>query len=276
MELTLLGTGSPQPSPVRAGPSQHLSIGGDSVLVDVGSGTVRRMVEVSLDAKDVDVIFVTHMHSDHTIDLAHALITGWIRYRTKPYTIVGPPQTNEFVARLLYAFEFDLKLRKLNERVGADVMRVEVIEVNDGESFERDGWRATAVAVDHGYVKPSLGFVFEEDDRKLVISGDTSPCQAIVDASQGADLLVHELMRATPKGDPHGAALEQVPLLRRRILESHTCPHDMGTIARDAGVPKLVLTHLPADSDDAWVRETVASTYHGDVTVGRDLLRMTV
>ena len=84
MELTLLGTGTPNPSPQRAGPSNHLRIGGESVLVDTGTGCVRRMVEMGEDTTDLDYIFITHMHSDHTIDLAHVLLTGWIRYREAP------------------------------------------------------------------------------------------------------------------------------------------------------------------------------------------------
>ena len=90
MELTLLGTGTPQPSPQRAGPSNHLRIGGESVLVDTGTGCVRRMVEVGQDTAELDYIFLTHMHSDHTIDLAHVLLTGWIRYRKRPFTVIGP------------------------------------------------------------------------------------------------------------------------------------------------------------------------------------------
>lgn len=276
MELTLLGTGSPQPSAERAGPSQHLRLGNESVLVDCGNGTCRRMIEAGLEPRDVDLIFVTHMHSDHTIDLAHVLITGWIRYRTKPVTIIGPPQTREFVERLLHAFEVDIKLRKLEERVGAEVMHVEVVEVDGGDIHEGNGWRATAFEVDHGYVKPALGFTFEDDRGKLVISGDTAPCQAVIDASQGADLLVHELMRATPAWDPHGADLEAVPPLRRRILASHTCPHELGPLAHEAGVPKLLVTHLPPDADGAWVQETLASDYRGETIIGEDLMRLEV
>lgn len=276
MELTLLGTGNPHPSAERAGPSQHLSIGGSSVLIDTGNGACRRMMEVDLEPAEVDTIFITHMHSDHTIDLAHALITGWIRFRKSPVTIVGPAQTREFVDRLLHAFEFDIKLRRLHDRVGEEIMHVEVIEVADGDTYETNGWRATAIEVDHGYVKPALGFVFEEDNRKLVLSGDTGPCDAILNASAGADVLVHELMRANDAGDPHGAALEAIPELRRRILQSHTCPHEIAPIATEADVPRLVLTHLPADPNEAWCRDIIEKVYKGETLLGHDLLKVTI
>ena len=87
-------------------------------------------------------------------------------------------------------------------------MNVRVIEVNDGDYFEGNGWRATALEVEHGYVKPALGFVFEEDSSKLVISGDTAVSDAIIDASSTAGLLVHELMQTQPHrgGRPRTAA----------------------------------------------------------------------
>ena len=276
MELTLLGTGMPFPSPDRAGPSQHLQLGKASVLVDCGNGTCRRMVEAGLEPKEIDLIFVTHMHSDHTIDLAHVLISGWIAYRSKPVKIIGPPQTREFVRRVLHAFEFDIKLRKLEERVGGAIMAVEVVEIGDGDTFAGDGWEASAMEVDHGYVKPSLGFIFEEAGKKLVISGDTAPCQAVVDAARGADVLVHELTRGRKDADFHGSELEQLPPLRRRILESHTCPHQLGPLAQESGVPGLVLTHLPHDLDEEWAREVITADYNGQLIVGHDLLRMTV
>jgi ribonuclease Z len=276
MDITLLGTGNPQPNLRRAGPSNHLAIAEQSVLLDCGSGTVHQLLKAGRDAKDIDYLFLTHMHSDHTVDIAHVLITGWIRYRDKPIRIVGPPQTKEFVARVLHAFEFDLRLRRLDERVGKDIMTVEVTEVIDGDTFEADGWKAIAVEVEHGYVRPSLGFVFDDGKAKIMVSGDTTGCDAVREASRGVDLLVHELMRDSEAGDPHDDKLAAVPELRRRIIESHTCPHQLGPIARDADVPRLALTHLSAATDDAWVRENLARDYRGEIIMGEDLTTISV
>ena len=276
MDITLLGTGNPQPNLRRAGPSNHLAIGKQSVLLDCGSGTVHQLVKAGRDAKDLDYLFITHMHSDHTVDIAHVLITGWIHYRDKPIRIVGPPQTKEFVARVLHAFEFDLRLRRLEDRVGKNIMTVEVTEVSDGDVFEADGWKATAVEVEHGYVKPSLGFVFDDGKAKIMVSGDTTGCDAVRDASRGVNLLVHELMRDSESGDPHDDKLAAVPELRRRIIESHTCPHQLGPIARAADVPRLALTHMSAATDDAWVRNIIASDYKGEIIMGEDLTTISV
>ena len=276
MEITLLGTGTPQPNPNRHGPSNHLSIGGQSVLLDCGSGTVYQMVRSGLDVKDLDYLLLTHMHSDHTVDIAHVLITGWVRYRDKPITIIGPKQTKEFVERVLHAFEFDLRLRKLEERVGPNIMNVNVIELADKESIETETWKATAIEVEHGYVKPALGFVFDDGVSKVMVSGDTTGCEAVTQASSGCDLLVHELMRDSDAGDPHDERLAGFPELRRRIIESHTCPHMLGPIAKQADVPRLALTHMSANTDDAWIRGILEQHYRGDIIIGEDLMKITV
>ena len=283
MELTLLGTGTPQPSPQRAGPSNHLRIGGESVLVDTGTGCVRRMVEMGEDTTNLDYIFITHMHSDHTIDLAHVLITGWIRYRKRPFTIIGPARIRVFVERLIHAFEEDIRIRRLHDRVGEDVMNVRVIEVNHGDHFEGNGWRATAIEVEHGYVKPALGFVFEEDRSKLVISGDTAVSDAIVEAASTSNMLVHELMYtephrggAAPDGrDYHEVDRENLTKFARRVANSHTCPHGLADVAARSGVPHLVATHM-GNVDEPWSREVICADYKNTLVFGEDLMKFTV
>ncbi|MCY4624322.1 MAG: MBL fold metallo-hydrolase [Chloroflexi bacterium] len=283
MELTLLGTGTPMPDPNRWGPANHLRIGGNTVLVDTGNGCVRRMVQIGQDMTDLDYIFLTHMHSDHTVDLMHVLITGWIRYRKKPYMIIGPARTKDFVDRLIHAFEEDIRIRRLHDRVGADVMNVQVIEVDHGDTFEGDGWRATALEVEHGYVKPALGFAFEEDRSKLVISGDTAVSDAIIEASATANMLVHELMQTQPhRGGPapdgrdyHEVDRESLTEFARRIANSHTCPHGLAEVAEKSGVPHLVATHM-GDVDEAWSREVICANYGNPFTFGEDLMKFTV
>jgi ribonuclease Z len=272
LKLTLLGTGNPQPSPQRAGPSQHLQLGDTSVLVDCGNGAARRMVEAGIDY-NVDYVFITHMHSDHTIDLAHLLISGWIQYRKKPWRIVGPARTQDFVDRLLHAFEEDIRIRRFYDRVGAEVVTPIVQEVAHGDVVEGDGWRATTIEVEHGYVVPALGFRFDADGRAIVISGDTGPCDALIEASQGADVLVHEMNSVQPdKCNKHGPAAEGLTEFQRRIADSHTCPHEVGGVAARANVKHLILSHLGGHVDEPAVRKVIEETYTGPLTVGYDLL----
>jgi ribonuclease Z len=276
MQITLLGTGTPQPNLDRAGPSNHISIGDSSILVDCGSGAVHQMIKAGVEPKGIDHLFITHMHSDHTVDLAHVLITGWIQNRDKPIRIVGPRQTRDFVDRVMHAFEFDIRLRKLHERVGDEIMNIDVVELDDSDTYETDNWKVTAVEVDHGYVKPALGFTFDDGRSKMLISGDTTGCDAVLNAARGVDLLVHELMLDCEFWDLHGENLRELPELRQRVIESHTCPHQLGPIARDSDVPRLALTHFTDKTDERWVREILVESYGGQIIMGTDLTTIKV
>jgi ribonuclease Z len=234
----------------------------------------RRMVEAKLDPKGVEYVFLTHLHSDHTVDLAHLIISGWVMGRTRQLRVIGPTGTEEFVKRVLHAFEFDLAARRFAERYTPEILDVPVREVGHGDIIEGDGWQARAIEVDHVVVKPALGFEFRDDNRRAVISGDTAPCDALVEAALGADLLIHELNSATPDRDPHNPAAQALPPWDLGRNSSHTCPHQVGSIATRAAVPKLVLSHLPPGADEGWILETIAPDYRGQVIVGQDLMQV--
>jgi ribonuclease BN (tRNA processing enzyme) len=275
MRLTLLGTGNPRPNPRRAGPSQHVAADGASLLIDCGSGVVRRMVEAGIAPECVDYLFITHHHSDHNIDLGHLLISGWVLGRRTPLSVVGPPGTAEYVRRVLRAHEFDIGVRQLDRRLPREALAVPVREVAPGETVAGDGWRAIAVEVDHRVVVPAYGYRMEDArGRALVISGDTAPCDAVVAAARGAAVLVHELNNAGPYQPlPDDATEAQREHFRER-WESHTSAEQVGALARRAAVPTLVLSHLPPTMDPAWVRATVAADYDGEILLGEDLLAL--
>jgi len=273
MRLTLLGTGNPRPNPRRAGPSQHVAVGDASLLVDCGSGVVRRLVEADLQPEAVDYLFLTHHHSDHNIDLGHLLISGWVLGRRRPLTVVGPPGTREYLRRVLHAHEFDIGVRRFSDRLPAEALDVPVQEVAAGERVEGAGWRVTAIEVDHRVVVPAYGYRIEDErGRALAISGDTAPCQAVMEAAADAALLVHELNNAGPyqplPPDADPALLEHA----RERWESHTSAEQVGKLARECGVPALVLSHLPPTMNPDWVRQTVAADYSGQLVLGEDLL----
>ncbi len=275
MRLTLLGTGNPRPNPRRAGPSQHVAVGGASVLVDCGSGVVRRLVEAGLAPERVDYLFITHHHSDHNVDLGHLLISSWVLGRRTPLTVVGPPGTGEYLRRVLHAHEFDLRVRQFDRRLPPEALDVRVREVAGGETTEGDGWRVTAIEVDHRVVVPAYGYrVEDERGQALVISGDTAPCDAVVAAAQGAAVLVHELNNAGPYQPLPADADEAQREHFRERWESHTSAEQVGPLARRTGVPTLVLSHLPPTLDPAWVRATVAADYPGELILGDDLLTL--
>jgi ribonuclease Z len=192
MQLTLLGTGTPIPDPRRAGPSQLVRVGDDRVLIDCGTGAVRRLVEAGESPRDVHTVLITHMHSDHSIDLGHFLITRWILFNERPLTLVGPPGLREYVDNLLRLLDWDIKIRGFDTRLSDEARRIEVREVGPGEGIERDHWRATPIQVDHYPVEHAYAWRLDADGAALVVSGDTAPYEPLAAAAAGVDVLVHE------------------------------------------------------------------------------------
>jgi len=105
--------------------------------------------------------------------------------RSKPVKVVEPRYTAEFVRQVLHASELDIQLWQLEDRVGNEIMHIAVQEVGQDDIIAGEGWRATAVEVEHGYVKPALGFKFETDGRTVVISGDTGPSVQLIGRRKG-------------------------------------------------------------------------------------------
>ena len=96
MRVTLLGTGCPQVSPRRFGPASLVRAGGRSFLVDCGSGVTQRLVEAGSSGAAIDALLLTHLHSDHLVDLYQLIVSGWHQGRERPQRIFGPPGTRTF------------------------------------------------------------------------------------------------------------------------------------------------------------------------------------
>src|SRR5438094_7965541 len=112
MRAVLLGTGSPPPNPKRRGPATLLALGDERFLVDAGSGVGAQLVQAGVRPWDRPRVFITHHHSDHTIDLGHLLITRWIGGQNAPLEIWGPAGTRAQVARLLDYLAWDIEVRR--------------------------------------------------------------------------------------------------------------------------------------------------------------------
>lgn len=275
MELTLLGTGNPIPDPRRAGPSQLVRIGDDRILVDCGNGAVRRMVEAGESPRDVHTVLITHMHSDHSIDLGHFLITRWILFNQRSLRLVGPPGLREHMDTLLRLLAWDIEIRHFDERLSEEARRIEVREVAAGETIEGEHWRATPIAVDHFPVEHAYAWRLDADGASLVISGDTAPHEPLARAASGVDLLVHETwLPPREEAARRYMAPEKAEAFIAMRNRYHTSSRDVGKIARLADPKLLLLSHLgPVNADE--VRGHVAKDFARFV-VGEDLLRYDV
>jgi len=275
MEITLLGTGCPSVSTERYGPAQVVRHGDRSLLVDCGSGVTQRLLGAGLPSRDLDAVLLTHLHSDHIVDLFQLVISSWHQGRDRPQRVYGPPGTRAYVEGLMTLWRPELEQRVAHERrPSAAALEVEVVEIGPGELLAMDGLRVTAIEVDHQPVKHAYGFVFETSDARLVLSGDTRPCPALIEAARGADVLVHEVFvhRELPVVEGLRSA-ETVA----NVASYHTLSSQVGKLAAEAAVGCLVLTHfVPPACDRAALLAEVTADFAGPVVIGEDLMTVDV
>jgi ribonuclease Z len=277
MKLTLLGTGMPTTNPQRRGPSQVIESGGDLVLIDCGAGVAHRLVEAGYGRRAIRQIALTHLHSDHITGLPDLLWAGWVgRWWDTPPVISGPPGTKHFVEHLLEAFSYDIAVRTRTpggEGLHREWLVPRVEEIEEAWKAEGSNWRLSAFRVDHVQVDQAFGFRMEGPGGAIVISGDTRRSENLIEKSQGADILVHEVIRIS--GDPLSDPMARAR--REAVNAYHTPSTEVGKIATDAGARHLVLSHLvlrDATPDD--LIADVAPDYKGRLTVGEDLMAFEV
>ncbi|MCH8056528.1 MAG: MBL fold metallo-hydrolase, partial [Proteobacteria bacterium] len=231
MEITLLGTGCPVVDTERYGPAQVVRHGGHAVLVDCGSGVTQRLLAAGLSGRELDAVLLTHLHSDHLVDLFQLIVSSWHQGRDRPQRVFGPPGTRAYVDGLMALWRNELEQRVAHERrPSTAALEVEVTEIGPGEVLTLGELRAEAFEVDHRPVRHAFGFIFETPEARLVLSGDTRACTAVVEAARGADLLVHEVFVHRE--------LPVVPGLRSaetvaKVASYHTLSSEVGKVAAE-------------------------------------------
>lgn len=270
MQVVLLGTGAPPPNPKRRGPSTLVSLGDERFLVDAGSGVGAQLVQAGVRPYDWPPIFITHHHSDHTIDLGHLLVTRWIVGQNAPLRIWGPAGTRRQVDRLLEYLEWDIEVRRahMHER---QPPAVEVTEIEEGTVLEAGGVTVSAFLVEHDPVRPAFGYRFQGGGRTVVVSGDTRPAENLVRWSYRADCLVHECCDMSKTSWYPGCGWPSIEEKIRDLASYHTQPPQLGLVAAEARVRQLVVTHLMPGSTREEILDWAARHFGGEIQVGEDL-----
>lgn len=271
--VILLGTGFPVPDPRRRGPSQLVQVDGENFLVDCGSGVVLQLVRAGISPFDVHHVFITHHHSDHTIDLGHLVLTRWIIGQNAPLHLWGPSGTRRYVDDLLRLHDYDIQVRRehQDQRPGP---RVEVREIEPGVIYESPHVRISAFLVEHFPVEPAFGFRFDSAGRSVAISGDTRPCENLVAHCRGVDVLIHECTDVTRLPLNPGGGFPSREVQVARLASYHTLPDQVGKVAARAEVKTLVLSHLTHLTDPAELQRVVAKDFAGRIVVGEDLMEV--
>jgi ribonuclease BN (tRNA processing enzyme) len=265
-QIVFLGTGTPNPDPDRQGPSLAIIVNGQPYLVDCGPGVVRQAAAANLGSSKLDHLFVTHLHTDHTLGYPDLIFSPAVTGRQHALRVWGPPGIREMTEHLKAAYSQDYEVRiHGGEPVVPAAYDVEVEEISPGIVFQDANVTVKAFLVSHGQWKNAFGFRFETPDRTIVISGDTTYCQNLIDNAMGCDVLVHEVYSALG--------------LRARTADwqayhsaYHTSGYDVGRIASIVQ-PKLVLLYhmLPFGQPESQVVAEVRSEFSGAVVVAEDL-----
>ena len=196
--VVLLGTGFPRPDPHASGPATAIVMGRRVFFIDAGPGVERQLAAAGLPINGVEATFITHLHSGtHTLGYPDLILTSWVMGRRGPLEVYGPPgdPSDDRPFRAAYAEDIRVRTEGL-EREPADGYRVSVHEVRPGVVYDSAGVRVTAVPVLHGSWKYAFGYRFDTPHRVIVVSGDTRPAPALMEAARGADVLVHEVYYA--------------------------------------------------------------------------------
>jgi len=287
-QVVMLGTGNPQPDPDRSGPATAVVVGGTAYLVDFGAGVVRRAVAAArdkgiraLEPTKIQTVFATHLHSDHTVGLPDLILTPWKMGRPFPLELYGPKGLQAMTDHILAAYAEDIDIRTNGlEGASKENYRVNVHGIKPGVVYHDALVTVTAFPSKHGDWQESYGYRFESADRSVVISGDTTPTQALIDACHGCDVLIHEALTLKFLNNPMRPELQGVDL-KSYAAKYHTTTSQLAALAQEAKPKLLVLYHNPitlqatkrpfASTPEDLLQEIKAAGYSGQVVVGRDL-----
>jgi ribonuclease BN (tRNA processing enzyme) len=270
--VVVLGTGTPSADPERSGPAVAIIVNNQAYLVDCGPGVVRRAAAAekngfaALKPTELNKVFITHLHSDHTLGYPDLIFSPWVLGRKEALNAYGPRGLRSMTQHIERAWSEDIQVRRHGlEQANASGYKVVVHEISPGLIYRDENVTVTAFPVKHGIWKYAFGYRFETKDRRIVISGDTAPTDEIVKMCDGCDLLLHEIYN--PQGDELKAAH-----WNEYFHSCHTSPAELATIARQARPKLLVIYHQVLERlPESDLVEQFKHEYSGNFVFAKDL-----
>ena len=273
--LVLLGTGTPNAEPDRSGPSLAIIIQDKSYIVDFGPGIVRQANKlytqdndafISLKPSNLEVAFLTHLHSDHTTGYPDLIFTPWVLERDTPLKVFGPKGIKSMTENILEAYGSDIRYRiDGSEPANETGWNVEVDEIDEGIVYKDDLVEVVAFKVSHGSWENAFGYKFTTADKTIIISGDTAPSDKLIEMAKGSDILVHEVYSQSGFD-------RRSEVWKNYHSKHHTSTNELAEIANIAKPKLLLLTHILFwGSSEEEIIDEIGSSYSGKVIVGEDL-----
>ena len=275
MQLILLGTGCPKVDHIRFGPSNLVFTKNASILVDCGSGVTQRLEEAKVSTANIDALVLTHLHSDHVVDLYQLIISSWHSYRRKPWKIYGPKGIKKFASKIMEAWKDERQQRIQYEKRGnIAAFNLQITEFKEYGKIKIKDVLLEYFTVDHQPVKHAYGFNFFNKKKKLTISGDTKPCENLMKYAQLTDVLLHGVF---VEGEIQKITKMRSSNTLHNVRAYHTISSMVGKVAKLTRCKKLVLTHfVPTQFNEKKLKEIVKKDFGKYPLIGKDLLRIRI
>ncbi|MGB7334149.1 MAG: MBL fold metallo-hydrolase [Salaquimonas sp.] len=278
--VALLGTkGGPAIRMGSTNPTSNLLVlNGKKIVVDCGLGVTRSLVDQGMSLKDISIIFITHMHSDHYLELGPMLHTAWTAGLNASVEIYGPEGLEAYWKSFLLSMKADIDLRMGDEGRPNLANLVTFKILDDGSVYDSNGLNVSAMRNAHPPLVDTFALRFTCPSNSVVFSGDTAYLPKLAEFAKGADLLIHEAML----GEALEALFKRIgntdDRLMKHWLQSHTMAPDAGKIASQAQVKALALNHLIPSDDPNFTHEdwhkAVKPTWGGKLHIGKDGMRI--
>jgi len=288
LHIALCGTGSPFPDPKRAGPCTAIIAGTRMFVVDAGTGASRTLQRMRLPVGQIEAVLLTHFHSDHIDGLGELMLQRWIsNVNASPVKVMGPVGVESVVSGLMTAYSQDRDYRVAHHGAyvvppsgfGGQAQSFVISKTaNSAVIFKDTDLEVLAFEVDHGPVKPAMGYLFRYKGRSVLISGDTKMSKNLENHAAGVDVLLHEALApsmvsaigeiAQQSGRP---ALAQI---MTDIQNYHTTPTQAAQIAQNAKAGLLVFNHIvppiPNAALESVFLQDARNAFSGGMTIGQD------
>ena len=276
--VVILGTkGGPSLRNAERMPTSSLiEFGGTRIVVDCGLGVTRNLVNAGVDLAKIDFVFLTHLHSDHVLELGPLLYTAWVSGMSRGLGLYGPSGIREYWDGFIQSMRFDIEHRIGDE--GRQDLRelVNLVEYTEGEVPVPD-LDVAALRVPHPPVRECYALRFDAEGWRVTFGSDTAYFPPLAEFAKGSDILIHEAM--LEKGlDKLVKRSRHASRLREHLVASHTEARDVARIATASAPRHLVINHLvpvddPEISEKDWI-DSIASIWDGKVTLGYDGLQI--
>ena len=261
MRAVILGSGSSRPDADRSPSSQVVVVGDESLLFDCGPGAGQNLMKAGINPTIIRRVFLSHLHMDHCLEFPSIVFGSYLLGRTDKWYLYGPPGTANF-SNLLFEKVFPYA-PEIIQRIRKEGLEVTACEVTVGRVFQNENYTINSAPTEHGI--PSFAYRIDSGESSVVISGDTRPCKSVIDLARGADLLIHEC--SFPD--------DMIEFARETY---HSVASEVGDVANQAGVKKVVLTHLfpPCKGREMEIVKSVRNRFSGEIITSHDLLEINV